>query len=94
VEVNDGIARVYLTGECNSQGSTFTLAQPLIAILQQFDEIQWVKIYDQNGETEIPEGPQNSIPACLEPRHHCGVQPDFIDSLNSTSASTGVGSTP
>jgi hypothetical protein len=67
VVVTDGIARVYLTGECNSQGSTFTLAQPLIATLQQFNEIQYVKIYDQNGETGIPEGPQNSIPACLEP---------------------------
>jgi hypothetical protein len=38
-----------------------------MATLQQFNEIEYVKIYDQSGETEFPEGPQNSIPACLEP---------------------------
>jgi hypothetical protein len=67
LEVADGIARLYLTGACNSQGSTFTIAQPLMQSLKQFSEIQFVKVYDQNGETEIPDGPQDSIPACLEP---------------------------
>jgi murein DD-endopeptidase MepM/ murein hydrolase activator NlpD len=67
LDITDGIARVYLTGQCNSQGSTFTLA-PLIAdTLKQFSYIQYVKIYDQNGNTEQPDGPTNSIPACLEP---------------------------
>jgi hypothetical protein len=67
LDVSDGIARLYLTGACNSQGSTFTIAAPLIRSLKQFSEIQYVKIYDQNGETEIPDGAQDSIPACLEP---------------------------
>jgi Fe-S cluster biogenesis protein NfuA len=67
LEIADGIARVYLTGHCNSQGSTFTLA-PLIAdTLKQFPYIQYVKIYDENGNTEQPDGPVNSIPGCLEP---------------------------
>jgi hypothetical protein len=67
LDVMDGIAYLHLMGDCNSQGSTFTIAQPLMQSLKQFSEIQFVKIYDQNGGTEIPDGPQNSIPACLEP---------------------------
>ena len=67
VDVADGIARVYLTGHCNSQGSTFTIAQPIVATLKQFSYIQYVKIYDENGSTEQPDGPTNSIPGCLEP---------------------------
>jgi Fe-S cluster biogenesis protein NfuA len=67
VDVTDGFARVYLTGACNGQGSTFTIAQPLMQSLKQFGEIQFVKIYDQNGQTAFPDGPQDSIPACLEP---------------------------
>ncbi len=67
LDVTDGIARVYLTGQCNSQGSTFTLAPLIHDTLTQFPYIQYVKIYDQNGNTEQPDGPVNSIPACLEP---------------------------
>lgn len=67
LDIADGIARVYLTGHCNSQGSTFTLAPLIIDTLKQFSYIQYVKIYDQNGSTEQPDGPTNSIPACLEP---------------------------
>jgi hypothetical protein len=67
LKIEDGIARVYLTGTCNSQGSTYTIANLIDANLQQFPEIQWVKIYDQNGETETPDGQSGSIPFCLEP---------------------------
>ncbi len=63
----DGVARVYLTGECNSKGATYTIANLIGANLKQFPEIQWVKIYDQNGETETPDGKSGSIPFCLEP---------------------------
>lgn len=65
--IEDGIARVYLTGRCNSQGATYTIANLIFANLKQFPEIQWIKIYDQNGETETPDGPIGSIPFCLEP---------------------------
>ena len=65
--IEDGIARVYLTGRCNSQGATYTIANLIFANLKQFPEIQWIKIYDQNGETETPDGPSGSIPFCLEP---------------------------
>ena len=67
LEIQNGVARVYLTGQCNSQGAIYTIAQPLMVNLLQFGEIQYVKIYDQNGSTEIPDGPSNSIPGCLEP---------------------------
>ncbi len=67
LDVANGIARVYLTGQCDSKGSTFTIAGPLRDSLKQFSFIQFVKIYDQNGNTEQPEGNSDSIPACLEP---------------------------
>jgi len=65
--IQDGVARVYLTGVCNSGGATYTIASLIFVNLKQFPEIQWVKIYDQNGETETPSGPGDSIPFCLEP---------------------------
>jgi len=65
--IENGIARVYLTGTCTSQGSTYTIANLIFANLKQFPEIEWIKIYDQNGETETPEGQSSSIPFCLEP---------------------------
>ncbi len=65
--IDNGVARVYLTGTCASNGSTYTIANLIHANLQQFPEIKWVKIYDPNGETETPEGQTSSIPLCLEP---------------------------
>jgi hypothetical protein len=62
-----GIARVYLSGECQSGGATYTIAQPLGANLRQFAEVRFVKIYDAQGTTEQPDGDSDSIPACLEP---------------------------
>jgi hypothetical protein len=61
------VAHVYLTGQCNSGGSTYTIGNLIFANLSQFPEIQWIKIYDENGETEVPEGQSSSIPFCLEP---------------------------
>ena len=65
--IDNGITRVYLTGTCASQGSTYTIANLIFANLKQFPEIVWIKIYDQNGETETPVGQSDSIPFCLEP---------------------------
>ena len=65
--VGDGVAHVYLEGECNSGGATYTIAQPLAVNLKQFDVIDTIKIYDENGETEVPDGQSDSIPFCLEP---------------------------
>jgi hypothetical protein len=65
--IENGTARVYLIGTCSSKGSTYTIANLIFANLKQFPEITWIKIYDQNGETETPDGPVSSIPICLEP---------------------------
>jgi hypothetical protein len=65
--IEDGVARVYLTGKCNSRGATYTIGNLIFANLAQYPEIRWVKIYDENGETETPTGQTSSIPICLEP---------------------------
>ena len=65
--IDDGVARVTLTGPCNSGGSTYTIAHPVIKILHQFDEIDYVKLYDAEGITEEPTGRSDSIPFVLEP---------------------------
>jgi len=67
LDITDGIAHVYLSGVCFSNGATYTIAQPLMKNLLQFEQVQYVKIFDQNGQTWEPDGPSNSIPACLEP---------------------------
>lgn len=67
LRLESGLAHVTLTGACNSGGATYTIAQPLIKNLLQFDEITTVKIYDAGGFTEDPDGAGNSIPFCLEP---------------------------
>jgi hypothetical protein len=67
LSIEGGIARVYLNGACSSNGATYTIAQPIMKNLRQFDEVEHVKIYDDSGETEVPEGPSDSIPFCLEP---------------------------
>jgi hypothetical protein len=67
LSIEERIARVYLTGTCSSQGATYTIANLIFANLKQFPEIQWIKIYDQNNETEVPDGQSDSIPVCLEP---------------------------
>ncbi len=67
LRVQGGIAHVHLCGPCVTHGASYTIASPLIKNLLQFDEIQYVKIYDESGDTADPSGPNNSIPACLEP---------------------------
>ena len=67
LRVEQGIAHVRLAGGCNSGGSTATIAREIMPTLKQFEEVQFVKIYDLSGETEQPEGRTDSIPFCLEP---------------------------
>lgn len=67
LEIADGVARVYLVGTCTSEGRDFTIANLLTSTLKQFPEIQFVKIYDENGITRDPNGLSDSIPACLQP---------------------------
>ena len=43
------------------------MAKLLTQNLKQFPEIRFVKIYDENGTTQNPDGLSESIPACLQP---------------------------
>lgn len=65
--IEDGIARVRLTGGCGSGGSTVTIAGEILPTLRQFDSVDWVKIYDPDGNTLDPSGASDSVPECLEP---------------------------
>lgn len=61
------VARVRLTGGCDSGGSTFTIANEMVPTLKPLPTVRWVKIYDPAGSTERPTGRTDSIPGCLEP---------------------------
>ncbi len=65
--IEDGIARVRLTGGCNSRGATFTIQNLITPTLRQFDTVDYVKVYGPDGHTAEPDGPSDSMPACLEP---------------------------
>lgn len=72
--VNGGVY-VYLAGKCQSNGTLYTIARPLMANLKQFPEIKFVKIYDQFGHTREPAARVDSIPACLDPTFTPSVTP-------------------
>lgn len=65
--IRDQVARIQLTGGCDSHGSTLTIANEIMATLKQFPGVHWVKIYDPSGHTEHPNGHSDSIPTSLEP---------------------------
>ena len=65
--IEKGVAHVYLTGPCTSGGSTYTIAGPVMKTLKQFEEIEFVKLYNAFGNTENPLGRGDSIPFELEP---------------------------
>ncbi len=65
--IADGIARVRLTGGCNSQGATFTIMNLIMPTLKQFSTVDYVKVYSPDGQTGDPDGQADSMPACLEP---------------------------
>ena len=66
-DISDGVARARLRGGCSSGGSTVTVAGEIMPSLRQFASVDWVKIYDPQGNTETPTGHSDSIPTCLEP---------------------------
>ncbi|HSJ86710.1 MAG TPA: peptidoglycan DD-metalloendopeptidase family protein [Anaerolineales bacterium] len=65
LEINNGVANVYLTGRCASEGKEFNIADLLRLNLKQFPEIRSVKVYDENGQTQNPAGESDSEPICL-----------------------------
>ena len=71
---------VYLKGTCAPEGKDFNIADLLTLNLKQFSEINFVKIYDQNGQTRNPDGQSDSEPLCLSEF--------FTPSLTATRTST------
>lgn len=67
LRIEDRVAHLRLEGPCTSGGSTYTIAQPIIKTLRQFDEIDFIKLYDAQGKTEQPGLRTDSIPFVLEP---------------------------
>jgi len=69
LEIREGVANVFLIGTCTPDpaGRDFTIADLITLNLKQFPEIRFVKIYDENGGTQNPDGLSDSIPACLQP---------------------------
>jgi hypothetical protein len=62
------VAHVRLLGPISSDGSAvITIASQIIPTLKQFATVDWVKIYDEDGNTGQPDGPVDSIPGQLEP---------------------------
>jgi len=66
LEIRDDVAHVYLTGTCTPERD-FNIADLITLNLKQFPVIRFVKIYDENGTTQNPDGLSDSIPACLQP---------------------------
>ena len=60
-----GVARLMLKGGCDGHGAELTVADQVMATLAQFGRIEWVKIYDRQGQTQQPLGQSDSIPDCL-----------------------------
>ena len=62
------VAHVRLLGPISSDGSAvITIATQIIPTLMQFPTVDWVNVYDEDGKTEQPDGPVDSIPVQLEP---------------------------
>ncbi len=67
-DIADGVLSVYLAGTCESNGTPYSIAQPLIATLKQFAGVQYVKLYDGYDHTRDPLHRDDSWPACLDLR--------------------------
>ncbi|HAV77289.1 MAG TPA: hypothetical protein DCX53_08035, partial [Anaerolineae bacterium] len=65
LELTNGVANVYLTGVCAPEGRDFNIADLITLNLKQFSPVEFVKIYDANGQTQNPNGRSDSEPVCL-----------------------------
>ena len=65
--VRRGVADLRLVGGCDSGGSTVTIAGEILPTLRRLDGVDRVVLRDRTGATQDPDGPGDSIPACLEP---------------------------
>jgi hypothetical protein len=75
---------VYLQGACLPNGKNFTIADQINFSLKQFPVVKSVKIYDQVGQTQNPDGAGDSEPLCLDP----GFVPSPTSTLSPTPSRT------
>ena len=64
---DDGVLKIYLTGKCEAGLVGYTIAEPLMKTLKQLDNVNYIKLYDENGRTQNSTGEVDSIPVCLIP---------------------------
>jgi hypothetical protein len=88
IELANGVVHVYLEGTCQSNGTLYTIERPLMQNLKQFPEIQFVKIYDQSGNTRQPAARVDSVPACLDPNFRPSPTPLPTSTLASRTTPT------
>jgi len=67
LEIENGIARVYLGGVCANNGAAYSVANLITKNLSQFPGITYIKIYDENDSNLDPDSLSSSLPYCLEP---------------------------
>lgn len=63
----DKTVEIKLRGGCDAKGSTTTVYDHLARTLKAFPEVDHVKVYGPDGQTNEPDGTGDSRPACLEP---------------------------
>ena len=66
IDFSNGVLNIYLTGYCQSNGTSYNIVQPLTATMKQFAGVSYVKIYDEFGRTRDPFGQVDSGPICLD----------------------------
>jgi hypothetical protein len=88
VDFANGGVYVYLMGTCQSNGTLYTIEQPLMANLKQFPELEFVKIYDQLGQTRQPAARVDSVPGCIDPMFTPSVTPLPTSTLRATRTAT------
>lgn len=64
--IENGIAKVQLTGGCSGCG-TLSVYDLLVATLKEFSNISVVHMYDPSGKSQIDSINEDSRPSCLEP---------------------------
>ena len=61
------VARLQLTGGCQLGPEPISIGTEITRSLKNLVSIDWVKIYDPDGDTTDPDHPTDSLPACLIP---------------------------
>lgn len=61
------VARLQLTGGCQLGPEPISIGTEITRSLKTLVSIDWVKIYDPDGNTTDPDHPTDSLPECLTP---------------------------